>query len=112
MKKFKIAKEDIKQILEDYGACLASDKITVDGLEVGYMYREAPGFEADSGWRIFSNTESQEYIENIDYTGIYMLNTIANYDPTLIPYLQSTVGTELERIEGTKKFEKVKYELN
>lgn len=111
MKKFKIPTEDIKALLENHGACLATDKITVEGLKVGYMYKEAADFEADSGWRIFSNTESQEYIENIDNTGIYMLNTIANYDAAIIPYLDLPIGTELERIDGTDKFEKITDEL-
>ena len=36
---------------------------------------------------------------------IYNVNTIANYDRAIIPYLDLPFGTELERIENTDKFE-------
>jgi len=111
MKAFKIPKEEIKALIKDKGACLATDKITVEGLKVGFMYREQSDFEQDSGWRIFSNTETQDYIDNIDNTGVYMLNTIANYDPSIIPYLELPIGTELERKEGTDEFEKITDDL-
>ncbi len=111
MKEFKIPKEEIKQLLEGQGACLATDKITVEGLQVGFMYREQSEFEHDSGWRFFSNTETQEYVDNIDNSAVYMLNTIANYDPAIIPYLELPVGAELERKEGTDTFEKVSQDL-
>ncbi len=36
---------------------------------------------------------------------IYNVNTIANYDKAIIPYLNLPFGTELERIQGTDKFQ-------
>lgn len=42
-KKYLIAANEIKLLLTDWdGAdgCIATDRITVDGLPVGYMYRE------------------------------------------------------------------------
>ena len=96
-KVFKLSKDQIKPLIEPMGSGVASDKITVDGLSVGYMYREEPDFSADSGWRFFSGTEEQEYVDNPDNLMFYDVNTIANYDPTIIPYLQMAVGTELEK---------------
>ena len=86
------------------GACIATDKITVDGLKVGYMYREEPDFKSDSGWRIFSGTEDQVYVDDPSNYEIYDLNTIANYDPSIIPYLELRIGTELERVEHANEF--------
>ena len=106
-KNFKIKAEDIRKIIPSMGGCIATDKITVEGLKVSYMYREESDFEADSGWRIFSGTETQDYVDNSSNTEIYDLNTIANYDPSIIPYLNSPFGTELERIPGTDKFNKI-----
>ena len=44
MKKFKIDPKDIKQLLDwdEASGCIATDKIVVDGFQVGYMYREKP----------------------------------------------------------------------
>ena len=35
----------------------------------------------------------------------YDVNTICNYDPAIIPYLESPVGRAFGRVEGTSKFE-------
>jgi hypothetical protein len=96
-KKFKLTKEQLKPLINSMVSGFASDKITVEGLLVGYMYREEPGFDADSGWRFFSGTEDQDYVDNPDNLMIYDVNTIANYDPAIIPYLHLEIGTELER---------------
>src|SRR4051812_22142238 len=96
-KHFKIAGDKIKTLAEGLGGCLATDAITVEGRKVGYMYREKPDFAEDSGWRFFSGTESQEYLDDPDHTTIYDVNTIANYDPGIIPLLNSAVGSAFER---------------
>jgi hypothetical protein len=103
-KNFKLEAGQIKRLIKPMGGCIASDKITVEGLPVVYMYREEPDFEQDSGWRFFSGTETQEYVDDADNLAIYNVNTIANYDSAIIPYLELEEGTELERIEGTDKF--------
>ena len=67
-KKFFIPANNIKDLLTDWneaGGCFASDRITVDGLPVGYMYREIPDGESpfgeyDSGWRFFAGDEDDE----------------------------------------------------
>ena len=103
-KNFKLKPEEIKQLITPMGGCLATDKITVDGLAVNYMYREEAHNELDSGWRSFSGTEDQAYVDNPDNTSVYDVNTIANYDQAIIPYLQLPLGAELERVQGTDEF--------
>jgi hypothetical protein len=39
-KKFKLSAEEIKLLVTGHGACLATDRITVSGEPVDYMYRE------------------------------------------------------------------------
>jgi hypothetical protein len=104
-KKFKLKANEIINLVPQMGGCFATDKITVDGMKVGYMYREETNEELDSGWRFFSGTESEEYIEDNNNTMIYDVNTIANYDNTIIPYLNLPFGSELERIDNSDKFE-------
>jgi hypothetical protein len=104
-RKFKIASEEIVPLLSrSMGAGFASDHIMVDGRPVGFMYREEPDNDVDSGWRFLSGEESQDYIDSADNLAIYDLNTIANYDPTIIPFLDSPIGTELERVLGSSQF--------
>lgn len=108
-KNFKLKKEEIKKLLpRPMGAGMATDKITVHGEAVDFMYKEEPAHEVDSGWRFLSGTEDQDYLDDPDNSAIYDLNTIANYDPAIIPYLELPLGTHLERIKGTNEFKECK----
>ena len=104
-KNFKLKAEQIIKLIEPMGGCIATDKITVEGELVDYMVREKPNNDLDSGWQFFSGTENQEYVDNPDNSAIYDVNTITNYDPAIIPYLFLPVGTQLERVCGTDKFQ-------
>ncbi|MCP1224867.1 DUF2185 domain-containing protein [Sebaldella sp. S0638] len=102
IKDFYLKKEEIKDILQWEGAagCFATDRITVSGEKVGYMYREIPDFDGDSVWRFTAGDETDEYMENPDNSGIYHLNTIANYDTDIIPFLMSGINTAFMRDEN------------
>lgn len=86
-KKYKWASENIKLLVSPMGSCLASDKITVDGAKVGYMYRERPSDAVDSGWRFFAGSESEQYTATASNFSVYDVNTIANYDPSIVAFL-------------------------
>ena len=109
-KQFKIPGDDIKPLVEGQGGCFATDMITVDGHKVDYMYREKADFADDSGWRFFSGKESPQYLDDPDHTAIYDVNTIANYDPAIIPLLDSPIGSAFERRGLFKKFVAVPFE--
>ena len=108
-KKFKIPSEQIKRIVPPMGGCLATDKILVDGEPVGYMYREQPRHNTNSGWTFLSGTEDQAYADDPEHWAIYDVNTVANYDQTIIPYLDSEFGHAYERIPGTAEFREVAF---
>ena len=112
MKKLKLKGEDIKPLLEWDGpsGCIATDKITVEGFKIGYMNREKPNPKyPDSFWRFFQGEESDEYIKDVKNSGIYDLNTICNYDPSIIPLLKSPYGVCYYRDKmGTFRGEKLK----
>jgi hypothetical protein len=89
----------LEAIAVGFGACIASDRITVDGRPVGYMYREMPDSPPDSGWRFFAGDESQEYADNPNNFMFYDINTIANYDRSIVPLIESDCGTAWIRDE-------------
>jgi len=99
-KKFKLTAADIKPLKTGLGGCVASDRITVEGFPVRFMYREQPTRPDDSGWIFFSGiNEDDEYTNNPDNFDVYDVNTIANYDPTILPFVDSPVGSVFERVE-------------
>ena len=93
---FLIRKNKIKKVYSTTGnsGCFASNEITKNGQLVGYMYREEPDSTfPDSGWRFFSGYESEEYTDDPNNFNIFDLNTICNYDPSIIKYLDAPFGT-------------------
>lgn len=106
-KKFAISKENIRPLVPYMGGSFATDRIMVEGMKVGYMYREVTGRPEDSGWRFFSGDEDQSYINDLNHTGIYAVNTVANYDPDIIPYLNTPAPCAFEKLEGTNKYKQV-----
>lgn len=98
-KRFLLKATDIKPLVTNYGACTASDMITVHGHLVGIMYRQEPTNDNDSGWHFTAGCETQEYMEEASNVEIYDVNTIANYDPAIIPFLNAPTGSAFEREE-------------
>lgn len=94
----------IRPLLENWQGprgCFATDGIMVRGEKVDFCFREQPmpGDENwDSGWRFFTEAESTADAPR-DY-GFYDLNTVCNYDPELLPLLDSPYGTSFERRQG------------
>jgi hypothetical protein len=107
-KQFRLRADQIKPLVPGRGGCLATDMITVQGRKVGYMYREESAFGVDSGWRFLAGVESQEYLDDPDNSAVYDVNTVANYDPEIIPYLDAPVGSAFERDGSHGGFNEVK----
>jgi len=103
-KRFKIRGEQITQLVPEMGGCFATDQITVEGRLLNYMYREISQRSEDSGWRFFSGEESQAYIDDLKNTSVYTVNTIANYEPAIIEYLETPAPCAFERIPGSRHF--------
>jgi hypothetical protein len=101
-KQFRLSAAEIRPLAEGYGGCIATDKITVDGYPVRFMYREAPDNDVDSGWRFMSGFEDDAYMD--DPSTIYDVNTIANYDPAIIEFLEAPEGSAFERTPESERF--------
>jgi hypothetical protein len=108
-KHFALAASDIKQLAPGRGSCFATDRITVDRRPVGFMYREPPDNDIDSGWRFFSGEETQEYADDPANSAIYDVNTIANYDPDIIEHLDAPAFSAFERHPETQAFVAVEF---
>jgi len=106
-KPFRIRPDQIRPIATGYGGCIATDMITCGGRKVGFMYREETGRDLDSGWRFMSGFESDDYMNDTGNHAVYDVNTIANYDPDIIPFLDAPVGTAFERENGIGQFVEV-----
>lgn len=101
--------QQLRHILSTELFCIASNRVLVDGNLVGYMYRESPSNEDDSGWRFLCGDESDSYMATTQNHRAVPLNTMANYDTAIIPYLEWPIGTGLQRDSETFEFEQVEW---
>lgn len=101
-KKFKITKSQLKRVMSTkMGIGIASDEIMVEGRPIRFMERMAqyPEYPNFSGWAFTSGEETKEYLDNPLNSGFYNLNTIANYDSSIISHLDQPTGTIIDLLE-------------
>lgn len=86
------------------GYVLAPKNVIDSRKNILYMYREKPDNTYDSGWRIFSGDESDEYVNNPHNIGMYDISTISELYPDILPYLNMPIGSVLERNANDSDF--------
>lgn len=107
IKKFFLAADEIKSLARGHGGCIASDLITVQGFPVRFMYRTEPYNDLDSGWKFLSGLEDEAYMADPVNHEVYDVNTIANYDPSIIPLLHEPSGSVFEKGDDASEFQAV-----
>lgn len=82
--------------------CYVSKKITDEGWKVGYMVREEPHREGDSGWSFMAGNEDDEFLE--DYNNIKLLSIAAmcQLAPEIQEHIDKPVGTALIRVDSER----------
>ncbi len=83
--------------MRNFGYVIASKQVTLEGLGVGWMYKEQPTDEQDSGWRVFSGYECEGYNDTPSNFGICDSATIISIDPQVEEFLLLGIGAEIER---------------
>ena len=100
---FNVKKDDMKDLLDDWdeaSGCFASNRIMIEGCEVGYCYREEPDGDWDSGWRFTAGDESDDYMNDPNNVGIYSLNSVCNNDNEIVSLLSTPYPCAFERDEN------------
>lgn len=106
-KAYALGADEIRDLARGRGGCIASDLITVQGFPVLFMYRTQPDNDIDSGWKFLSTLEDDAYMADASNHDVYDVNTIANYDPEIIPFLDAPAGSVFERVSDSDPFQAV-----
>lgn len=77
--------------------CVVSKKVTRDGWKVGFMMREEPNDDQDSGWQFYAGDEDNDYLDDYKNIDLCMVNSIAGIDPCIMKYIDSPVGARFVR---------------
>ncbi|HZZ77972.1 MAG TPA: DUF2185 domain-containing protein [Gemmataceae bacterium] len=87
------------------GACIASNLLTAGGGKVGYMYRNEPSFNNDTGWVFLRGHETQEYLDNSNNCAVCDIRAITEIDPDIVAFLDAPIGSALVRDPESDQFE-------
>jgi hypothetical protein len=97
--------DDNENLVERYiKRCFVTNRVLIDGQRVGYLYREEPDEERDSGWRLTANDESEEYMSNADNLAYVSLGAVLSKDDSFRDLLDSPVGSAFVRDEEAGRF--------
>ncbi|MFO1456103.1 MAG: DUF2185 domain-containing protein [Steroidobacteraceae bacterium] len=84
--------------------CFVTHRILEDQERVGYLYREDPDRDDDSGWRMTAGDESDEYMDNADNHSYVSLGAVLSVDDSFVGLLDSPSGSAYARVEETGEF--------
>jgi len=84
--------------------CFVSNMVMREGRPIGYMYRDQPYRDGDSGWVFLNGSESEEYMDNPHNQALYSVAEVARLDPSIIPLLDAPIGSAFERDSESGKF--------
>lgn len=71
----------VPSITEKYiKRCIVTNNILYEGQKVGYLYREEPDHEDDSGWRFTTGSETDEYMDDSSNASYVSLGAILRVD--------------------------------
>ena len=87
---------------------ILSEMVRSKGKPIRFMYREAPDNEEDSGWRMFSGEEDDEYANNASNMKLVNVGYLLDKDPTLLQPLKSKADVAFERTERDAPWQKIK----
>ena len=92
--------DPVPSITEKYiKRCFVTHNVLYDGRPVGYLYRETPDYDDDSGWRFTAGDESDEYMENSDNTSYVSLGAVLREDDSFVDLLDREAGVAFAKDE-------------
>lgn len=87
--------------------CFVTNRVLEDGARVGYLYRQGPEREDDSGWRITAGDESDEYMANARNCAYVSLGAVLSVDDSFRSLLDAEAPCAYAVKKSTGQFEAV-----
>lgn len=86
------------------GLCFVTKRVLEDGAPVGYLYREEPDNDDDSGWRFTANDESDAYMHDSANVALASLGAVLSVDDRFIKLLDAPAGAAFAFDRNTQAF--------
>jgi hypothetical protein len=82
--------------------CFVTNNILYEGENVGYLYREEPDHEDDSGWRFTTGLETDEYMDDSENSSCVSLGAVLREDDSFLVLLNNNAGVAFIKNEDGK----------
>lgn len=92
-------------LVEKYlSLCFVTNRVLRDAARIGYLYREDPDNDKDSGWRFMAGDESDEYMDDPRNVAVVSLGAVLNLDDSILSLLDAPSGSAFDRDPMTGMF--------
>jgi hypothetical protein len=102
-----IEKDDPRWIDSFEQKALVSKKYYENNGIINFLYREEPVNEKDSGWRMFTGVEDDEYSHDPENIELITVGHLLDKDPSLLEPLKDGYGAAYERDNEQRRWEKI-----
>ena len=92
---------------KDVARCIVARKILDEGIPVGFLSREEPNDDKDSGWFMLGGDETDEYMDDSDNFACVSLGAILSVDDSILALLDSPIGSAFKRDVDSGQFQPV-----
>ena len=93
-------KDPVPSITDKYiKRCFVTNNILYESKSVGYLYREEPDQEDDSGWRFTTGTETDEYMDDSGNTNYVSIGAVLREDDSIVNLLEREYGVAFAKDE-------------
>ena len=93
----------VPEFIRGAGACMATRNVMEERGRVRWMVRNPPQAPEDSGWRFFSEFDSEEYINDPANVQVVDYNSVCAIEPAVIAVYPLPVGSDIElRYDGRR----------
>lgn len=83
---------------------VVSIEVAHQGLSIGWLYRAEPDRDDDSGWRVFSGAEPDDFADDASNFVVLTLEELVALDPGVVDVLDAPPSSCYERDEEDGPF--------
>ena len=87
-------------------ALVSKKYLEKDGV-IRFVYRQEPYNDQDSGWRMFTGLEDDDYANDLENIKLINIGYLLDKDPSLLEPLKNGYGAVFEREDEKTKWEKI-----
>ena len=101
-----MSKQEYHSFIKNAGGCIVSKNILSGKGILKWLLRKPSTNNVDNGWRLFSDIDDDEFVNNPSNLAVCDFNTVANIEPAILGIYLYPVGSDLQLIieNGKRKF--------